>query len=94
MKLELVMHANQMSLDTYPVNPDGKVYCRKNNKVMITTMKDCQYCPYFRGAERGDWVMCEWEDVAVLHSVRHIEYGKADEEYSRVNKLIQSGVLK
>ena len=38
--------------------------------------------------------MCEWKDVAVPHSVRHIEYGKADEEYSRVNKLIQSGVLK
>lgn len=39
MKLELVMHVNQMSLDTYPTDPDGKVYCRKNNRVMITTME-------------------------------------------------------
>ena len=94
MKLELVMHCNQMSLDTYPTNPDGKVYCRKNNKVMITTIEDCQYCPYFRGADRGDWLLCEWEDVAVPHSVRHIGYGKATEEYKRVNELIHLGVLK
>lgn len=93
MKLELVMHANQMSLDTYSTKADGKVYCRKNHKVMITTMKDCQYCPYFRGADRGDFVHCEWKDVAVPHSVRHIGYGKAEEEYKRVNELIRLGVL-
>lgn len=92
MKLELVMHANQMSLDTY-TKADGKVYCRKNNEVMITTMKDCQYCPYFRGAERGDYVMCEWKDAAAPHSVRHIGYGKAEEEYKRVDELIRLGVL-
>lgn len=94
MKLELVMHVNQMSLDTYPTDPDGKVYCRKNNRVMLTTMKDCGNCDYFRGADRGDVVLCEWKDVAAPSGVLHIKYGQADKEYKRVNKLIKSGVLK
>lgn len=94
MELEYVMHVNQMSRETYPTDPDGKVYCRKNHKVMINTMQDCYNCDYFLGADRGDVVLCEWEDVAVPHSVRHVYYGKADEEYKRVSELIKSGVLK
>lgn len=94
MKLELVMHVNQISPDSYPDKPDGKLYCRKNNKVMINTMRECLKCPYFRGADRGDVVLCEWKDVAAPDCIFHVEYGKAYEEFKRVNKLIRLGILK
>lgn len=54
-ELHEVNHLNYM-------NEDGKVFCRRQNRVFKLDAAVCSKCPYINGSLQGEGVECCWKD--------------------------------
>lgn len=70
---------------------NGKIYCKKEHKVMNQDIDKCSVCDYCSGSLQGEGVECSWEDNVDLAIVSP---DSPEEELMRVSLLIDSGVLK
>lgn len=93
-KTTMVLHLNIVRDTTTEAGKE--IYCRRQHKLCVPTMKDCLSCPYYHGMGGGDMLECEWEDEpsGFGHPIRRIYWQDRNQELMRVSKLIDDGVIK
>lgn len=74
---------------------DREIFCKRLHKITEPDADECNKCPYFAGLMMGHGHECKWEDVIDVNlDEKYIPHDKVREEFVRVSKLIDEGVLK
>lgn len=78
--MQLVTHQNFL-------DEKGKVYCKKQHKVMKLNPKCCSDCEHCVGSLQGEGVECRWKDD---YEFPIVSVKNPKEELLRVSKLIHN----
>lgn len=89
MEIKEVLHLNF-------ADEKGKLFCKKKDKVVKKAPQydGCWECPYLFGSLQGRGVECLWNDVAAKTEDTVKDIHNPYDEFSRVSKLIDKGILK
>ncbi len=92
--MNAIGHEINESLANYPAS-DREIYCKRLHKITEPDAEVCDKCPYFAGWMQGHGHECKWEDVIDINrDEKFIPHDKVRDEFIRVSKLIDEGVIK
>jgi WD40 repeat protein len=71
---------------------DGKVFCKKENRIVSVDIDKCDNCPYLSGSLQGDGIECIWDDPSSKETFMSVY--NPQKELLRVSKLIDNKKIK
>lgn len=93
--VNLIGHNINESLENNYPKSDREIFCKKLHKITEPDYEDCINCAYFAGTAMGHGIECKWEDVIdVYEDEKVIIHDQVRDEFKRVSKLIDKGILK
>lgn len=60
---------------------DGKVYCKKENKIIKLDFDNCSSCNMFNGSAQGEGVECLWKDERTTEAFMRIDVPELELEW-------------
>lgn len=79
----LIMLINHINI----MDTDGKVYCKKLNKVTVLNFEECNTCDMFNGSAQGEGIECLWEDKRTTAALIRIDIPELELEW--VNQIMK-----